>query len=120
MLIIGVHVIFIATLGVDITAAMMPEQQALHYEETFTRISMITTVGILVSLSLLDILIGAVLLRNLESLPTLLQIFALVTVIQGALAISVIFSFIAILSFPISLIILSVYFLRKPESIEVV
>ena len=120
MLIVGVHFIFLATLGLDITAAILPEQRALHYEDTFISISMVTTIGTLILFGLLDILISAVLLKNSENLPTLLKIFALVTLIQGVLTISIIFSFASLLSYPVSLIILSVYFLRKPESIEVV
>ena len=120
MLLIGVHVIFLATLGLDVAAALLSEQTVLQFQDTFIGIGLTAGVGTMVLFGLLDILIGAVLLKNSENLPTLLKIFALVTLIQGVLEISVIMSFVSLLSFPVSLIILAVYFLRKPESLEVV
>lgn len=120
MLVVGVHVIFLATLGLDLMAALLSEQLVLRYEDTFVDVHLITTIGTVILLGLLDFLIGAVLLMNSENMPTLLKIFALVTLLQGLLGVSVIFSFVSVLSFPLSLILLSGYFLRKPESVEVV
>ena len=120
MLLISVHVIFLATLGLDVAAAVLSEQTVLQYQDTFIGIGLTAAVASMVLFGLLDILIGAVLLKNSENLPTLLKIFALVTLIQGVLEISAIMSFASLLSFPVSLIILAVYFLRKPESLEVV
>ena len=120
ILVVGVHVIFLATLGLDFTAALLSEQFVLRYQDTFVGISLSMAAGTMILFGLLDILIGAVLLKNSENLPTLLKIFALVTLIQGVLEISVIMSFASMLSFPVSLIVLAVYFLRKPESVEVV
>ncbi len=120
MLIVGAHVIHIATLGLDLTAITMSYEELQDSRNVFIGVGVATLVGGSVLFGLLDILIGAVLLKNSDKLPTLLKIFALITLIQGVVGVSVIFSFITLLSFPVSLIILAVYFLRKPDTLEVV
>jgi len=120
ILVVGAHVIHIATLGLDLSAITMSQQGLQEKRDVFLSIGLASLIGGSILFGLLDILIGAVLLKNADRLPTLLKIFALITLIQGVAGVSVIFSFITLLSFPVSLIILAAYFLRKPDSLEVV
>jgi hypothetical protein len=67
-----------------------------------------------------DLLIGIFLLANATELQSLLKAFAVLSIIQGVLGITVILAALLIFIFPITLIILALLFLRKPESIEIV
>lgn len=69
---------------------------------------------------LLDILIGIVLLKDSSQLPSLVKAFAIAMLINGLAAITFIFSILVIAVYPIALVILAIYFLKKPEMIEVV
>ncbi|WP_251358657.1 hypothetical protein [Kangiella sp. TOML190] len=69
---------------------------------------------------ILDILIGAIILRHHKKLPSLLMVSAVVSIIQGVFEISLIFAEATLITFPMYLIVLAVYFLRPPETIEVV
>ena len=78
------------------------------------------SIGSMIIFGLVDITIGIILLRHFDMLPSLLKALAIVSLIQGILELSIIFNFAVIFSFPVYLIILAVYFLRKPEMIEVI
>tara|TARA_B110001450_G_scaffold170052_1_gene158509 strand:+ start:80 stop:256 length:177 start_codon:yes stop_codon:yes gene_type:complete len=57
---------------------------------------------------------------KLNEAPTLLKIFAIMSVIQGVVGMTVFFAGILIFIIPVTFIILAMFFLRKPESIEIV
>ena len=78
------------------------------------------SIGAIVILGIIDLLIGILLLTKSTELPTLLKIFAIMSVVQGVIGITVVFAATLIFIFPITMIILAVFFLRKPESIEIV
>ena len=120
MLLIGAHVLHIATLGLDLTAASLSMQGVHENRELFIGAGLTIVFGGTILFGLFDLLIGAVLLKHANELPTLIKIFALITLIQGVLGISIVFSPVTLVSFSLSLIILSIYFLSKPESVEVV
>ncbi|MCJ8319053.1 MAG: hypothetical protein MJK12_05440 [Colwellia sp.] len=78
------------------------------------------SIGSMIIFGLVDITIGIILLRHFDMLPNLLKAIAIVSLIQGIFELSIIFNFAVIFIFPVYLIILAVYFLRKPEMIELV
>jgi len=119
-LVIGAHAIHILTLGLDLTAVTMTQQGLHENRGVFIGIGLAALFAGNIMFGLLDILVGAVLLKNADNLPTLVKIFALITLIQGVMGISIVFSAATLISFPVSLIVLAVYFLSKPTTIEVV
>jgi len=119
-LVIGAHAIHILTLGLDLTAVTMTQQGLHENRGVFIGIGLAALFAGNIMFGLLDILIGAVLLKNADNPPTLVKIFALITLIQGVMGISIVFSAATLMSFPLSLIVLTGYFLKKPTTIEVV
>ena len=85
-----------------------------------TTLALDASIGAIVILGIIDLLIGILLLAKSTELPTLLKIFAIMSVIQGVIGMTVFLSVTLIFIFPITMIILAMFFLRKPESIEIV
>ncbi|NQY65781.1 MAG: hypothetical protein HRT38_19205 [Alteromonadaceae bacterium] len=114
-LMIGISVVFYLGLFLlDVWPASV-DSNGLHMSMSYA-----ISVGSMVIFGLVEITIGIILLRHFDILPSLLKAIAIVSLIQGIFELSIIFSFVVIFSFPVYLIILAVYFLRKPEMIEVV
>lgn len=78
------------------------------------------TFACLIAFGVIDIVIGVILLTKGNELPSTLKVLAVISIIQGILELSVILFFLVIITFPIYMIILAIYFLRKPETLEVV
>ncbi len=78
------------------------------------------TLSTLVAFGVVDIIIGIIILTNHQKLPTILKALGVISIIQGVFEVSIILFFLVIISFPIYMLILAVYFLRKLETIEVV
>ena len=67
-----------------------------------------------------EVLMGCLLLRDGASMPPLVRIFAIITLIMGIFDLTVIFSFVSLFIFPVAMLVLATYFLSKPEMVEVV
>jgi hypothetical protein len=83
----------------------------------------ITTTLFVVSMlvfGIIDLIMGIILWRNRKRLPGMLFGFAVICLIMSPFELSVIFSFITIIAYPMALALLAVAFLRKPSVIEVV
>lgn len=80
----------------------------------------IVTVISIISFGVLDILMGFTLFRDGEEMSGLIRGFGLVSLIQGVMEVTIVFSGLALFVFPMSALIMAVYFLRKPEMVEVV
>jgi hypothetical protein len=120
-LMIGTCAIFaVGSIALEIFAPVIDDQFGATRHESILIISTLFTVSCTVVFGVLDILIAAVLLRNSQQLPDLMKSFAIVTLIQGVFEVTIIFSFFSILIYPIATLILAMYFLRKPEMVEVV
>jgi len=74
----------------------------------------------IVIFGILDIVIGILLLANNRDLPSYLVILAVISLLLGLFEVSVIFSIASIVIYPLYLMFLAVFFLRKPETVEVV
>jgi len=68
----------------------------------------------------LDITLGVVLFTRAREFSSTLKAFAVVIMIQGIFEVTVIFSPITFIIFPLALILLAILFIRKPEVLEVV
>jgi hypothetical protein len=116
----AINILWVSTLLLDVASAVLPENIVSQNEGTFLNIGLSIGVGAIVILGIIDLLIGILLLAKSTELPTLLKIFAIMSVIQGVLGITVVFAATLIFIFPITMIILAMFFLRKPESLEIV
>ena len=116
----AINILWVSTLLLDVASAVLPENIVSQNDGTFLNIGLSIGVGAIVILGIIDLLIGILLLAKSTELPTLLKIFAIMSVIQGVLGITVVFAATLIFIFPITMIILAMFFLRKPESLEIV
>ena len=116
----AINIFWMSTLFLDIASAVLPENIVTQNEGTFLNIGLSMSIGAIVILGIIDLLIGILLLTKSTELPSLLKIFAIMSVIQGVLGITVVFAATLIFIFPITMIILAMFFLRKPESLEIV
>ena len=120
LIMVAINILWMSTLFLDIASAVLPENIVTQNEGTFLNIGLSMSIGAIVILGIIDLLIGILLLTKSTELPTLLKIFAIMSVIQGVIGITVIFAATLIFIFPITMIILAMFFLRKPESLELV
>ena len=115
-----VSILWMSTLTLDIASIVLAENFVTQNESSFSNIALLTSVGAIIILGITDLLIGILLLAKSTELPALLKVFAIMSVIQGVIGITVVFAVTLIFIFPITLIILAMFFLRKPESLAIV
>ena len=120
LIMVAINILWMSTLFLDVAITVLPENIVTQNKDTFLNIGLSMSIGAIVILGIIDLLIGILLLTKSTELPTLLKIFAIMSVIQGVLGITVVFAATLIFIFPITLIILAMFFLRKPESLEIV
>jgi hypothetical protein len=119
-LMIGINLVFLATLSLDIWCSMVSEERFLEVESTLVTIAVAVGIGSLIVAGVIDILIAVFLLRHSALFSPIWKVFAVLTLVQGILEVSVFLHFAVLIVFPASLIVLMIAFVRKPESIEVV
>ena len=120
LIMVAINTLWLGTLFLDIASAVLSENIVMQNKDAFLMINLSVSIGAIVILGIIDLLIGILLLAKSTELPTLLKIFAIMSVIQGVLGITVVFAATLIFIFPITMIILAMFFLRKPESLELV
>ena len=120
LIMVAINILWMSTLFLDIASAVLSENIVTQNKDAFLKINLSVSIGAIVILGIIDLLIGILLLAKSTELPTLLKIFAIMSVIQGVLGITVVFAATLIFIFPITMIILAMFFLRKPESLEIV
>lgn len=106
--------------GLDAFMSIFSDQVGLSTHKFVLGAQYLIGVGALIVFGVADILIGALILKNAHHDSAVLKILGIVMIIQGALELTVILSPIVIGVFPVTLIIMSVIFLTKPQAIEVV
>ena len=120
LIMVAINILWVSTMLFDVANALSAESTAIQNRETFLAIASSVGVGAVFLFGVVDLLIGIFLLAKASGLPTLLKVFAILSVIQGVLGITVILAAALIFIFPVTLIILAMFFLHKPESIEIV
>ncbi|MET0356642.1 MAG: hypothetical protein ABW044_07665 [Cellvibrio sp.] len=106
--------------GIDAYLFFGGEQTQENVQETLLKISWFVSIGCTIIYGLIGVLLGIMLLRHYNHLPEMLKIFAILTLVLNLFQLTFVFGFVVILLFPISLLILAVYFLQEPTMIEVV
>ena len=74
----------------------------------------------LVLFGVLDIVLAVVLLRDGAQLPGLVKAFAVANLIHGVCEVSILMSWAVLVLYPVTVVILAILFLRKPEEVEFV
>lgn len=121
LIMVAVNVVFFFGLSFSQLALLLTAGDSISaYEDIATTIAVVVLVGSVILAGVAEILIGCLLLRDSSSMPPLVKIFAIITLIMGVFDLTVIFSFISLFIFPVSMLVLATYFLSKPEMIEVV
>ena len=119
-ILIAVNLLFTGTIGIDITAAIAGDELAAASKDALMSTALVISLGCTIVFGVLDIIIGIILVRSGESTPTILKLFGAVTIIQGLCELVFFFVFAVVFIYPVALILLAIYFLRTPETIEVV
>lgn len=119
MTIATIVIFYLGSLALEIFAPMIDSNPSSRHETILGLKSLFGAICAVI-FGVLDILIANVLWRNKQQLPELLKVFAIVTLIQGIFEVTILFSFFGIFIYAIAMLILAMYFLRKPEMIEVV
>jgi hypothetical protein len=120
LIMVAINTLWLGTLFLDVASTVLPDNIVTQNKDAFLKINLSVSIGAIVILGIIDLLIGILLLAKSTELPTLLKIFAIMSVIQGVIGMTVFLSVTLIFIFPITMIILAMFFLRKPESIEIV
>ena len=116
---VAINTFWMSTLLLDVISAFSSESALAQNRETFLSINLSVTIGVVFWFGVVDLLIGIFLLENTTELPSLLKTYAVLSIVKGVLGITVIGAPVLIFIFPLSLIVLALLFLRKPESIEI-
>ena len=116
---VAINTFWMSTLLLDVISAFSSESALAQNRETFLSIGLSVTIGVVFWFGVVDLLIGIFLLENSTELPSLLKTYAVLSIVKGVLGITVIVAPVLIFIFPLSLIVLALLFLRKPESIEI-
>ncbi len=106
--------------GLDAFMSIFADQVGLSTHKFVLGAQYLIGVGALIVFGIADILIGALILKNADHDSAVLKILAVVMIIQGIVELTIVLSPLLIGVFPITLIIMSVIFLSKPQAIEVV
>ncbi|PCI78632.1 MAG: hypothetical protein COB20_06410 [SAR86 cluster bacterium] len=118
---VSVTVVFFFGLSFSqVTLVLLEGDSLAAYEEIAATIGVVVLVGSVILGGVAEILMGCLLLRDSSTMPPLVRIFAIITLIMGIFDLTVIFSFISLFIYPVAMLVLAAYFLSKPETIEVV
>lgn len=121
LILVAVTIVFFFGLSISQWAFLLTVPDSMSsYEDIVMTIGATVLVGTVILSGVAEILMGCLLLKDGSSMPPLVRIFAIITLIMGIFDLTVIFSFVSLFMFPVSMLVLATYFLSKPEMIEVV
>ena len=80
---VAINILWMSTLFLDIASTVLPDNIVTQNKDAFLKINLSVSIGAIVILGIIDLLIGILLLAKSTELPTLLKIFAIMSVIQG-------------------------------------
>jgi len=121
LIMVAICVVFYFGLSLlQIALHLIVGDSVADYEEIVLTIGVVVLVGSVVLGGVSEILIACLLLRDSGTMPPLVRIFAIITLIMGIFDLTLIFSFISLFVFPVSMLVLAMYFMSKPEMIEIV
>lgn len=115
----GLVVLFHLTVLVDIYFAL--QGLSIHTEsiDTIASVVLVISLIILVLFSVIGVVFAIMVLIN-QALPALIKAFVILLLIMCVLQLTMVLAFLNIFLFPAALIVLSVYFVKEKQEIEVV
>jgi hypothetical protein len=115
----GLVVLFHLTVLVDIYFAL--QGLSIHAEsiDTIASVVLVISLIILVLFSVIGVVFAIMVLIN-QALPALIKAFVILLLIMCVLQLTMVLAFLNIFLFPAALIVLSVYFVKEKQEIEVV
>ncbi len=120
ILIVCSAIYFFCLAGLDLVMAIFGDGLGLSVHKFVLNTNLSIGIGSLFIFGVADILLGVLLLKSPHSQSIILKSLAIVVIIQGVIEITVIFSFALIAVFPVTLVILAVLFMRRPDELEVI
>lgn len=106
--------------GIDIVMGLLGDSLGLGAHKFALNANLLIGVGSMIVFGVADILMGVLLLKNADNESTMLKALAIVVIVQGVVEITVVFSFTLIAIFPITLLVLALLFMQKPDTLEVI
>lgn len=120
VLIITSVVYVLGLAGIDIVMGLLGDSLGLGAHKFALNANLLIGVGSMIVFGVADILMGVLLLKNADNESTMLKALAIVVIVQGVVEITVVFSFTLIAIFPITLLVLALLFIQKPDTLEVI
>lgn len=120
LLIICTAIFTFGSLSIDLLMHLFGNQLHLPWHNGAITGSMILTFSTLIVFGVLDIVLGVVLLTRSHEFSALLKAFAIITIVQGIMEVTIVLSPITFIVFPVALVIISVLYLKQPEALEVI
>lgn len=113
-------IFYIGLFLVDVIIFFIDDQIPVTTKESILNASYFISCTCIVVYGVMGLLIGICLLSRVSDLPSLLKLFSVALILLSLLQLTFFFLFMAIFVFPIMILILAIYFLQKPDMIEVV
>ena len=120
LLVIVTAVFTVGTLAMDATLHFYGDQLFLGWHVATLNGVTVSLIVSLVVFGILDLILGVMLLSNAKEMSGGVVAFAIITIIQGVVEFTVIFSLTTIVVYPIALLVIGIVMLIKPQELEVV
>jgi hypothetical protein len=120
ILIVCSAIYFFCLVALDLGMAVFGDGLGLSVHKFALNSSLSIGIASLLIFGVADILLGVLLLKSPHSQSGILKSLAIVVIIQGVIEITIIFSFALVAIFPVTLVILAVLFMRKPDELDVI
>ena len=110
----------LGTLAMDAVLHFYGDQLFLSWHLNSVNGIAITLIISLVFFGVLDLVLGIMLLIQARTLGGGILAFAIITVIQGVVELSIVFAYSTVAVYPVALIVLAITLLQRPQELEVV
>ncbi len=104
----------------DLIMQLFGHQLHLPWHNGAVNGNVILTFSTLIVFGVLDVVLGVILLTKSAELSPLIKVFAVITIIQGIMEVTVILSPVTFIIFPVALILLSILFIKQPEALDII
>lgn len=120
MIMASMVILFHSTLILDLFFFFSNASAASNTVSRLIDISFIVSIAALTVFSLTGLVLSALMLFKKHHSGGLMKTFAVIFLVMCVFQLTFVFSFLSILLFPMALIVLAIFFLKEPETVEVV
>ncbi len=107
-------------LSLDLLMSVFGDSLGLTTHKLVLNANLVIGIASMVVFGAADILLGAVLLNSSISESMVIKVLSIILVVQGFIEISVIFSAAVVVIFPLTMLLVALLFMQKPEVLEVI